>query len=89
MKLSNGKTLSPEELTKALQTVSADMVKLAEAIYKEDAYASHVTAATKKSILGKALVYASDVGKGLHTNNFTIWQRVDYLITGKSIALLP
>ena len=89
MKLHTGKILTETELAEALKKVANDLRENAYAIHSENAYASHVTQEDKERYLQERLVYANEVEKGLHNSNFTIWQRVDTLLTGECIAFLP
>ena len=89
MKLHTGKILTETELTEALKKVANDLRENAYAIHAENAYASHVTQEDKERYLQERLVYANEVEKGLYNSNFTIWQRVDTLLTGECIAFLP
>ena len=89
MKLHTGKILTETELANALAIVANDLRKLAYAIKAENAYASHITEAEKEQFLDNDLAYANEVEKGLHNDNFTIWQRVDTLLTGECVAFLP
>ena len=89
MKLHTGKILTETELAEALKKVANDLRENAYAIHSENAYASHVTQEEKERYLQERLGYANEVEKGLYNSNFTIWQRVDTLLTGECIAFLP
>lgn len=52
-------------------------------------FASHVTYADKVKYVIKERQYAREIEAGLHDNNFTIWQRMNYFLTGECVALLP
>lgn len=77
-----------ERLTSALSTVANDYRELAHAIRKEDAYAPHVTVEQKEHQLNKMLKLADEVEKG-EVGTFTVWQRVNTVLTGECVALLP
>ena len=83
-----GEIVSGEKLLIALNTVADDMAKLAKAIRIENAYASHVTENTKEKCLLDYIAYAEEIRKGENLNNFTIWQRINTVITGECVALL-
>ena len=89
MKLHTGKILTETELAEALKKVANDLRENAFAIHAENAYASHVTQEEKERYLQERLGYANEVEKGLHNSNFTIWQRVDTMLTGECVAFLP
>lgn len=72
----------------ACKTVADDWRNLAHAIRKEDAYASHVTNETKEANLQTMLSQADTIEAGT-INNFTIWQRVNLVLTGECVAFLP
>lgn len=84
-----GSVITGEALTKALNTVADKMIQMYRSIRSEDNYASHVTEEKKEFNLLKGLNYAEEVRKGDHLNNFTIWQRVNTVLTGECVALLP
>ena len=52
-------------------------------------FASHVTQAEKVEYAERHKQYAVDIEAGLCDNNFTVWQRMNYHLTGEMIALLP
>ncbi len=89
MKLHTGKILTETEIAEALKKVANDLRENAYAIHSENAYASHVTQEEKERYLQERLGYANEVEKGLHNSNFTIWQRVDTMLTGECVAFLP
>ena len=88
VKLSNGEVLQGEELKNVLKIVSEDLRKLANDIYESNDWASHITEEYKKDFLKKELEYANEVELGLHNNNFTIWQRINYICTGESVSFM-
>jgi hypothetical protein len=84
------KIITGIELQNAFDSVSEDWKKSAYAIYKEDAYAPHVTEEQKKEILEQSLYRA----KIIKINpdiimSFALWQDINQKITGKCIAFLP
>ena len=76
------------DLQSALKIVAEDMRELAHGIYKGP-YASHVTEEDKIRFLEKDLAYADEVEKGLHNCNLSIRQRITYVMTGETVAILP
>lgn len=56
---------------------------------EESGFASHVTIADRREYADKQGQYAREIEQGLHDNNFTIWQRMQYYFTGETIPLLP
>ena len=72
----------------ACKEVAQDWRDLAKAIKKEDSYAYHVTEETKEKDYQQMLIDADRIGIG-EINNFTFWQRVNFKLTGESVALLP
>ena len=89
MKLHTGKILTDTGIAEALKKVANDLRENGYAIHSENAYASHVTQEEKERYLQERLGYANEVEKGLHNSNFTIWQRVDTMLTGECVAFLP
>jgi hypothetical protein len=89
MKLHTGKILTESELKTALARVANDLRESAHIIRKSSYYADHITEDDKERFLAKDLEYANEVENGLHNRNFTIWQRVDYMLTGESVPFLP
>jgi hypothetical protein len=71
----------------ATRAVAEDWRALAWAIYREDAYASHVSAAEKIDIRDKALIFADRVEAG-NNMSFTIAQRINEKMTGESVAFI-
>ena len=51
-------------------------------------YADHVTEQDKQKYSEKYFRYAQEIEQGIHDNNFTIWQRMNYYLTGESVAFL-
>jgi hypothetical protein len=52
-------------------------------------FASHITDKDKQDYADKELKLAEEIENGLHDNNFTVWQRMNYFLTGDCVALLP
>ena len=83
-------TLYPADdptLKAACKRVADDWRKLGYAIRKEDAYAAHVTPERKEQALNDMLDAADQIEAG-NITSFTIWQRVNTVLTGECVALL-
>ena len=78
--------ISGSKLEDAIQNVKRDMIANAQAIRKEDAYASHVTEEQKEQNLIKSITYADNIHNNLH--NLSVWQKVNYKLTGECVGLL-
>ncbi len=52
-------------------------------------FASHVTHQDKIAYQKRQREYANEIEAGKHDHNFTIWQRMNYFLTGESVAFLP
>mgnify|MGYP001260933190 CR=1 FL=1 len=72
----------------ACNKVAGDWRETAYAIMLEDAYASHVSQDTKIHGLAARLAYADQIQRGV-VNTFTIWQRINYVLTGQCVPFLP
>lgn len=83
-----GEIITGARLQAALDRVAQDWEELAHAIRKEDAYAPHVTDAQKEANLQGMLQSAAAIRTGSN-RSFTIWQRVNTVLTGECVALLP
>lgn len=86
-KTHTGEIIEGEKLTNACKEVADDLRALAFGIRAEDAYASHITEAMKDQFLADSLFRADQVQAG-KIDNFTIWQRVNTVLTGECVALL-
>lgn len=84
----NGDIIKGAELQTALDTVADDWHELAHAVYKENAYADHVTEKTKLDNLQRGIETAARIKLGEETG-FWLWQRVNTVLTGECIAMLP
>lgn len=72
----------------AFNRVSDDWRQLAFDIRAEDAYADHVTEDEKDADF-KMMLYEADLISRGEFRSFTIWQRVNQVLTGVCVALLP
>ena len=82
-----GEIVDGKRLQNALDKVANDWAALARAIRAEDAYASHVSEATKDANLVNGIARPDEIRAG-KVDNFTIWQRVNTELTGDCVALL-
>lgn len=83
-----GEIVRGDRLVAACEKVANDLIKLANDIRKEDAYANHVSEEMKDQILADDLQFAESVRIGKQFS-VTIWQRVNTELTGECVALLP
>ena len=83
-----GEMVQGERLQAALDAVADDWAALGHAIRRENAYAGHVSEATKDQLLARDLKTAERIRQG-EVVSFTIWQRVNEKLTGECVALLP
>jgi hypothetical protein len=83
-----GEIVTGQRLADAYKQVAADWRTLAHAIRKENAYAAHVTEATKEAAMQDMLIRADEIETG-DLRSFTVWQRVNTVLTGECVALLP
>lgn len=81
-------TISGPGLQNALNKVADDWAALGEAIYKENAYADHVPESVKLLNREEHYTRAAEIRAG-EVKSFTIWQRVNEVLTGECVALLP
>lgn len=83
-----GEIVSGSRLQAALDTVANWYCDNAYAIREQDEYASHVTEETKEQRLREGLLKAERIRTG-DIDNLSIRQRIDTVLTGKCVALLP
>jgi hypothetical protein len=84
-----GEIVTGERLTAARNRVADWWAENARAIYAENAYAAHVTEATKKDNLQNRLDLAERVRAGVGPMGFSTWQRINTELTGECVAFLP
>jgi hypothetical protein len=72
----------------ACRQVATDLTVLAFLIHEENAYASHVTEEVKVALFLDRLERAQKVWDGT-VDNFTVWQRVNQVLTGECVPFLP
>jgi len=82
-----GEIVSGVRLTAALKQVASDWRQLGFDIRDENAYAAHVTEAEKDADILARLKEADAIETG-HIQSFTIWQRVNAVLTGECVALI-
>ena len=86
-KTHTGEIVTGERLQSALKQVANDWRDIARAIRSKDLYASHVTEETKDARLAEALDRADKIEAG-NVGSFTIWQRVNTVLTGECVGFL-
>lgn len=86
----SGLTYPPEQIQRARRYAARPSLRYARSAEagKID-FASHVTSSQIYSIIREHRVYAREILEGLHDHNFTVWQRMNYYLTGECPALLP
>ena len=84
-----GETVTGITLSNALNQVADDMVQNAKNIRIDNHYADHVTEEQKEECYLRSIEYAEQIRIGNRLNNFTIWQRINQVLTGECVALLP
>lgn len=84
-----GKIIEGDELKHYLAIVANGLRANANAIHVKDNYAAHITKEQKEQYLKQRLNYANEVENGQHPNSFAIWQKLDYIIEGSNVALIP
>ena len=84
---SENEVVNGKRLSDAIKKVGRDWNRLAKNMYKENAYASHVTEETKINNLKKMVADSIEIRQG-EIKNFTIWQRINTELTGKCVPLL-
>lgn len=82
-----GQTVNGPTLNAALAKVASDWRSLALDIRLENAYASHVTDAEKNADMNTMLDEANRIEAG-EIKSFTIWQRVNTVLTGECVSFL-
>lgn len=80
--------ISGDKLEAALETVATDWICLALNIRNEDAYSDHITEQQKNEFMIADLVFAETIRNG-EIKSFTIWQRINTVLTGECVAFLP
>jgi len=84
-----GEIVTGERLTKALNAVADFWAQNAMAVYKENAYASHVSEKTKINNRERQLEQAERIRSGNEKCGFWLWQRINTELTGECVAFLP
>ena len=56
---------------------------------KDFGFASHVTEKDKDEYAAEQLKLANQIERGELDHNFTVWQRMNYFLTGECVPLLP
>lgn len=84
-----GDIVTGKRLTDALYEVGEAFKGYAYGTYDSDPYASHVTELDKMQYLIDGVLNGERIKTGATLHNFTIAQRVNTILTGECIALLP
>lgn len=64
--------------------------RLAAGAFHPDAgFASHVTDADRLEYVRREVQTVRDILAGKLDHNFTVWQRMNYFLTGESVPFLP
>ena len=81
---------SKEKLQEAREYAAESNYKLAHHAHDKDfGFASHITEQDKDDYVEKQTKYAEEIEAGKHDDNFTVWQRMNYYLTGENIPFLP
>lgn len=72
----------------AFQKVSDDAIELAKEIRYCGDYPDHVSEEEKDATLEASIRRAAEIRAGV-IDNFTVWQRVNDILTGECVAFLP
>ena len=90
MKTHTGQTISGQQLQRAREYATTVPQTCIDSI-KAGTYgfASHVTQEDVQKELTRLENQIEDILAGLSDDNFTIWQRMNYHVTGEMVALLP
>lgn len=83
-----GERVTGVRLVEARKQVTNDLVELAYTIFNEDAYAPHVTKQQKQDILLDDIKRAKTILNGT-VSSLAVIQRINTVLTGECIALLP
>ena len=84
----NGKTVSGDALLNACKRVAQELRESAEEVKKENAFASHVTDVEKEAYIKRYWLDIADTVERGNITSFTIWQKINYVLTGECVALL-
>lgn len=81
---------SAEDLVRARKYAAAvDWSLAAGALDPGAGFADHVTYDDKLKFIERHRTLATEIERGLHDHNFTVWQRMNYFLTGECVGLLP
>lgn len=83
-----GEIVSGDRLAQACAKVADDWSEMAHAIRDKDEYAAHVTQEVKDRNFDRDMETAARIRAG-DVSSFTIWQRVNTVLTGECVAFLP
>ncbi len=83
-----GEIIKGKRLQAARDSVCNDLIKLAHDIREEGLYGDHVTKEEKDKIMQDSIIAARRVKLG-YVDNMTVAQRLNTVLTGECIDLLP
>ena len=78
-----------KQVQAARETVADFFAEHALAVRRENPYADHVSEDTKEALLQNQLDFALEIRRGRADHNFTVWQRMEYALTGECTPFLP
>lgn len=82
-------TVARGDITAAREYAAQIHHQMADSVFDDDfGFASHVTDSDKRKYAEDQRKYAEEVLRGEHDNNFTIWQRMNYFLTGECVPFL-
>ena len=86
---SDGASISGETLQAARNTLAREYLKHADAVFTADyGFAAHVTPSAMKARRRRYQMMALGIARGEYDAQFWCWQKLNYLLTGNSVALL-
>lgn len=90
MKTHTGEIITGARLQEARKAATQPNLDYIEAIDNGTAgFASHVTIAQIQEIRAGEVEQIRKIRAGESDHNFTVWQRMNTFLTGKTVALLP
>ena len=89
MRTHTGETVTGERLNEARRYAASYSLMCAAAWLNDpDHGAPHVTTKMRGKLAAENVVRARRIERGECDHNFTIWQRMDYFLTGESVPFL-
>lgn len=84
------KNISEKDLQRARNYAAEKDRDLAAHVFDYDfGFADHVTDDDKCDYAAKRISYAKEIEAGEHDGNFTVWQEMNYFLTGECVPFLP